>query len=372
MPSPEGIEPARINCTLRAYSEVGDANLPLHSIDRIIPPTRIVALSTLPSPPTLPTPIDLSIIIVSWNVRDLLGDCLRSIRRHTHRCTYEVWVVDNGSQDDTPAMVRQAFPDVRLIAGTDNLGFAQANNLAYARASGRYVALLNPDTVLLGDAFDRMVAYLDAHPDCGAVGPRLSDADGALQYSAAGNAPTLHTELQRIRGRDYRSVLKTPGSDYTRTVEVLCGACMVIRREGFEGTLLNEAYFMYSEDVELCWEIRERMGRTITYLREAEVCHLGKQSSIQVKGMWAERAHSTVLYFRHTRGPADAALVRAIQVIYALVQIARRVVWRIKDPTLGRDETRREMRELWGIMLWALGLRRTAVRRRQAAWRRTQ
>lgn len=318
-------------------------------------------------PPTPPPHPDLSIIIISWNVRDLLRDCLRSIERHTHRCTYDVWVVDNGSQDGTPAMLREDFPTVNVIANAENIGFARATNLAYTRATGRTIALLNPDTVLLNDAFDRMIAYLDDHPGCGAAGPRLLNADGTLQVNCARDAPTLRSELQRIGGKAHLSVLQAPGSDHPRTVEVISGACMMVRRTGFEGELLNEAYFMYGEDLQLCWEIRERLGRTIAYLPDAEVCHLGQQSSQQAHGLLAEDARSVTRYFHHAQGPMAAALVRLARIASALIRLRRHITWRVIDPTTDLAESSRAMRELWGVVLWGMGLRPHVGRRRPPA-----
>ena len=138
--------------------------------------------------------VDLSIVIVSWNVRDLLRQCLRSILAGSQTCRLEVIVVDNVSTDSSAEMVRAEFPDIHLIVNAENRGFPAANNQGIATAEGRYVLILNPDTEIVGDALATMVAYADAHPDVGIVGPQLLNEDRSVQSSRR-HFPTLTTAL---------------------------------------------------------------------------------------------------------------------------------------------------------------------------------
>jgi len=135
---------------------------------------------------------DLSIVIVNWNVRDLLRRCLHSILADSHTCPLEIIVVDNGSSDGSVEMVQAEFPDIHLIANAENRGFPAANNQGLAVAQGRYALLLNPDTEVVGDALATLVAFADAHPDVGMVGPQLLYPDGSIQSSRR-RFPTLAT-----------------------------------------------------------------------------------------------------------------------------------------------------------------------------------
>ncbi|MFH1456799.1 MAG: glycosyltransferase family 2 protein, partial [Patescibacteria group bacterium] len=127
--------------------------------------------------------MDISIIIVNWKVKDLLEKCLRSIFEQTKNISFEVFVVDNNSGDGSVEMVREKFPQVALAASAENLGFAKGNNLAIKKSRGRYVLLLNPDTEILDNALEKMVRFMDAHPECGIGGCKLLNADLSLQPS---------------------------------------------------------------------------------------------------------------------------------------------------------------------------------------------
>jgi GT2 family glycosyltransferase len=220
---------------------------------------------------------DLTIVIVNWNTRQLLLDCLASLPAATIGVTSETIVVDNGSTDDSVAAVREHFPDVRLIVNTANKGFAAANNQAIRASDGRYVLLLNSDTIARPLALARLVPFLDRHEDVGVVGPRLLNRDGSLQPSWA-MFPRLWTELVgrklRLR-RPYRTI---DGSRAYAT-DWIDGACMAVRREMLDSVgLLDESYFMYTEEVDWCYRIR-RAGWQICYYPDAEVVHFGGQSS---------------------------------------------------------------------------------------------
>ena len=230
--------------------------------------------------------IDLSVVIVSRDVRDLLERCLRSIRCG---CVVETLVVDAGSRDGSAELVAERFPDVRLLRSPENLGFTRGNNWALRLARGRFVMLLNPDTEVEPDALDRMVAYLDAHPDVGAVGPMLRYPDGSVQSSRRRFPTPLtgfveSTVLERWLGgsgvvRDYRFADRP--SDEPQEVDWLVGAALMVRREALgQAGLLDERFFMYSEEVDLCRRIRTA-GWRIVYLPEAVVVHHEGRSSDQ-------------------------------------------------------------------------------------------
>lgn len=296
--------------------------------------------------------IDLSIIIVSWNTQDLLRDCLRSVKQHTTQ-TYEIWVVDNNSSDGTVEMLRNEFPEIHVIRNDANLGFARANNQAFAYARGRYVALLNPDTVLLNSAFDIILDYMKACDDCGAAGPKLTNLDGTLQGVCARSAPGLRSEILQAFGSRKRTVLSEENQDVSRDVEALSGACMVVRRDILKSTILNEKYFMFVEDLELCCHVRNCARKRIHYVSDAHVMHLGGQSTKQTCGLAVEESYGIYHHLRLSRGPLVALISRSLSLFAALV----RLPVGIKEWVFGdRDRAIVYLREMTAVVFWAVGL----------------
>jgi N-acetylglucosaminyl-diphospho-decaprenol L-rhamnosyltransferase len=267
--------------------------------------------------PNPPTP-DLSIIIVSWNVRDLLAACLSSIQGA--QIMTQVIIVDNASADGSAAMVAAQFPWVRLIANDDNRGFTRGNNQALPLATGRYVLFLNPDTVVLGDALATMVAYLDAHPAVGALGPQLRYGDGSLQSSRR-RFPTLMTALfestplawhwqKNPWARRYH--MDDRSADVAQPVDWVVGAALLARREVLDQIGgFDEGFFMYSEELDWCRRAVSA-GWQIVYLPTAQIIHYEGRSSEQVVAARHIRFQtSKVRYFRKHHGAAAAALLRA-------------------------------------------------------------
>lgn len=230
---------------------------------------------------------DLSVIIVNWNTYVLLRQCLASVYRYTHGLTFDVWVVDNGSTDGSPEIVQREFPTAHLIRNQENLGFAKANNQALQQAPGRYLLLLNSDTVLHNNVFQPMLAFMDAHPAVGIAGPRLLNADGSRQYSCD-FFPRRPLRLLREKILDGC----WPGNRLTRRgkmahwdyqtnflVDYVIGAVLCIRRQTFELIgLLDEEFFMYAEDIDWCYRA-VRAGWEIYYLGEQSVYHHNRGSS---------------------------------------------------------------------------------------------
>ncbi|MCX6032000.1 MAG: glycosyltransferase family 2 protein [Chloroflexi bacterium] len=256
----------------------------------------------------------LSIVIVNWNTRDLLAGCLASVvgSQAASGLTPEVFVVDNASTDDSAAMVRNRFPWVRLIENRENVGFARANNQGIALATGRYVLLLNPDTEVWPGALAALVAFMAAHPRAGACGARLLNADGSLQ-------PACHPIL--TPGREFWRLLFLeklwPRATYPmhrwdtvtpHRVEVIKGACLLLRRETLDQVgLLDESYFMYTEEVDLCYRLAQA-GWELWYVPAAVVTHYGEASSRQMReAMYLQLYCSKVQFYRKFGGEARAA-----------------------------------------------------------------
>ncbi len=272
---------------------------------------------------------DLSVIIVSWNVRGLLARCLESIAA-PNELDVEVIVVDSASTDSSAAMVAERFPSVRLIALVHNAGFSICNNIGLRESRGRHIMLLNPDTEVIGDALVQMVRYLDAHADVGAVGPHTLNSDGTTQ-STRRRFPTLATALFEStwlqpyapRGLLDRYYVVGPPDDATLDVDWVQGSALMVRREAYAQVGgLDEGYVMYSEEMDWCRRIKGA-GWRVVYLGSARIVHHGGKSSEQVTA----RRHihfqtSKVRYFRKHHGRAAAEALRAALLLNYIWQLA--------------------------------------------------
>jgi len=275
------------------------------------------------------TKSDLAVVIVSWNVRDLLAACLRSLLADLDRSGLQaqVWVVDNGSADDTPQMVQGRFPGVHLVASEENLGFVRANNLAIRailEETGQAsppIWLLNPDTEVGPGATAALLEALEAHPRVGAVGPALFYPDGSFQHSAFRfpGLVQLALDLVTCPPRLYHTALngRYPRRLYEEglpfPVDYPLGAAIMVRAETLgQVGLLDEGYWMYCEEIDLCWRMRKAGWRALC-VPVARVVHHEGQSSRQVyvssvARMWISRAR---LYARY-HGPLARRLARAM------------------------------------------------------------
>jgi len=306
--------------------------------------------------------VDISIIIVSWNVRDLLRECLAAVAEGLEQggLAGEVIVVDNGSQDESAGMVRRHFPAVRLIANPANLGFTKGNNQGLRESHGRHALLLNPDTRVAASSLREMVDYLDAHPTVGAVGPRLLYPDGTEQSSRR-RFPTLatglleSTALQRFFPdsavlRRYYVADRSPYDE--QEVDWLVGACLMVRRAAIERVgLLDEGFFMYSEEMDWCRRLKAA-GWQIVYLPWARVVHYEAKSSEQ--SVLARQQHfhdSKVRYFRKYHGTLAAAALRLFIVLSFLCMLAEETIKYLVVPSK-RTWRRPRLGVLGGALLY--------------------
>ncbi|MEB3186830.1 MAG: glycosyltransferase family 2 protein [bacterium] len=230
----------------------------------------------------------LSVVVVNWNTREWLARCLDRVRAET-RTPHEIIVVDNASTDGSHELVATQFPGVRLLANDRNVGFAAGCNQGLELARGRFWLLLNPDTEVLDGALDRLVAYLERHPEVAAVGPRLENLDGSLQPSAFGFYGTWRS---LIENRLVQALVtwRSPHSPWLafwdhsseRIVDWVMGACLLVRRSvALRVGLLDERFFMYGEEVDWQWRMAEA-GHRVMYLPTARVRHRKGASTSQV------------------------------------------------------------------------------------------
>ena len=267
--------------------------------------------------------LDLGIIVVNYNVRDLLRDCLASVLESRGDLAFNVCVVDNGSVDGSADMVAAEFPRVRLIRA-ENRGYAAGNNLglrAYgfgsATAGARYALLLNPDTVIAPMVLADMLTFMEARPQAGVVGPRLVREDGSLDKACRRGFPTPEVAFYRMSGlsklfsrsrRFGRYNLTYLSPDVTTEVDSVVGACMLIRGQVLaEVGLLDEQYFMYAEDLDLCFRAKER-GWQVWYNAAVTVLHYKGQSSRQRSTFANVQFYKTMRLFhdKHFRARSSA------------------------------------------------------------------
>jgi N-acetylglucosaminyl-diphospho-decaprenol L-rhamnosyltransferase len=274
--------------------------------------------------------LDVSYIIVSWNVRDLLRRAIASVLADTVEIESEITLVDNASRDGTVEMVRAEFPDVHLIANADNRGFAAANNQALGAARGRYIFLLNPDTELLPGATRALVACLDQDPGVGIAGPQLLNADRTIQSSRR-RFPTFITALlesTRMQQRFPRNrwlaryYLMDNRDDDVQLVDWVVGAALFVRRLVYDQIGgFDERFFMYSEEMDWCSRARAA-GWQVLYFPRAAVIHHEAKSSEQVVAARDIYFHSSKIYFfRKHHGALSATLLRTFLLGMFLFQI---------------------------------------------------
>jgi len=269
--------------------------------------------------------LDLSIIIINWNTRQLLVECIHSLYQTLSGLTFDIWVVDNASTDDSVAAVRENFPAANIIANTANVGFACGNNQAMAQCEGRTMLLFNSDAVATPGSIQALVGLADSQPRAGIVGAHLLNTDGTFQASHT-PFPNLWQEFLILSGagrlwmgRVYPS--HGPEEDKgPQAVGYVEGACLLVRREAYQQVGgLDEGYFMYTEEVDWCYAMK-RAGWQVWYHPQAKIVHHGGASSrhrrTQREG---DLYRSRVRFFRKNYGDAQATALKFI--IYSLTAI---------------------------------------------------
>jgi len=237
--------------------------------------------------------MDLSIIILSFNTKNLLDDCLDSVFQQTKGIKFEVLVVDNHSTDGSGEMVKKKFPQVKLISNQKNLGFAQANNQGMKKAQGKYLLLLNSDTKVKGSALKKLVSLAEEKRNLGIAGPKLLNLDETPQPSTGPFYTLPVTCFSLFRGDRY---LRHAYSQ-EKAVDWLYGACFLIKRELIDKIgFLDEKFFMYVEEMEFCFRAK-KAGFQVYYFPQAEVYHLERGSSPEGKQKAIWGIYQGLIYF---------------------------------------------------------------------------
>jgi len=297
--------------------------------------------------------MDLSIIIVNYNVRHFLEQCLHSVQEAIGRLTEEgyeaeIFVVDNNSVDGSVSEVRLKFPGVNLIDNKENVGFSRANNQAITQSSGRYVLLLNPDTVVEEDTFLLCIDFMDSHPDAGAMGVKMIDGKGAYLPESKRALPTPEVSFYKMFGltslfpasrRFGRYYMGHLDKDSTHPVEVLAGAFMFMRKETLEKTgYLDESFFMYGEDIDLSYRIT-RAGYRNYYFPHSTIIHYKGESTRKGTLNYVKIFYQAMIifagkHFSSRKARAYSTLINLAIYFRASLSLAKRVVSSLYRPVL--------------------------------------
>jgi GT2 family glycosyltransferase/glycosyltransferase involved in cell wall biosynthesis len=309
--------------------------------------------------------MDTSVIIVNWNTRDILRDCLVSVYAQTKAVSFEVIVIDNASTDGSAEMVRAEFPEVILLQNDKNRGFAAANNQGMSVAKGRYVLLLNSDTIILDDAVSGIVRFADSQPQAAVVGCRVLNPDKTLQptcfmFPSLLNMLLSSTYLYKIfpRNRFFgRERMTWWNRNDVREVDVTTGCFMLVRQEAIERVgMMDELFFMYGEETDWCYRLK-KAGWKIMFTPVWQIIHLGGQSSKKMKPEMAMQLRASILlFFKKHMGRISYCFACLLVALFFLVRLP---LWFLKALAVPRT---------WRASLLCAGTYFTAFWRALLGW----
>lgn len=307
---------------------------------------------------------DVSILITSWNGCDLLRNCLHSVYEKTAGLTYEIIVVDDGSTDGTAEMIRREFPEVKLIVLEQNVGFAKANNRGVKVATGRYVLLLNTDTLLLNNAVKTLVDFLETHPETGACGGWLLNSDMSSQVSF-GTFPSFHqaivdalflNDLFPWAHLPNRGVC--PDSSITEPIEVdyVTGADILIRKDLIDQIgLFDERFQAYCEETDFCYRLKHEANKKVHFVPQARLIHLGGMSYNKFPEYQACLQYSSYHKFltKH-HGAAYSFLTRFLYAWHYFVKMIVRFLRYLLSSQETKEDRKRQWLTAWYIVHYSL------------------
>ena len=312
--------------------------------------------------------MDLSIVIVNWNSKAYLEKCLESVLIWTVDIEHEIIVIDGASFDGCGEMLQRRFPQVRFIQSQENIGFAKANNVAFRESRGRYILFLNPDTELIGPAINIMFDYIQKVPNSGAIGCKLLNADKSVQTSCLQAFPTLLNQFldSELLRRLWPMSPLWGNAHLFRTqitageVEGIVGACIMVDRSLFEKVgLFSEDYFMYAEDLDLCYKIKQA-GYMNYYLADASIIHFGGGSTEKSPSDFSVvmMRESVWRMMRKTRGSVYSFAYRVSTMLSSTGRlILLMVVFPLHLLRRGEGSWNGSFRKWKAILTWSLGLK---------------
>jgi GT2 family glycosyltransferase len=303
--------------------------------------------------------MDVSIIIVSWNTKELLRDCLTSVYERAGDCDYEVIVVDNASTDGSVDMLRSEFTQLILIENSENRGFAAANNQGIAIAKGRYVLLLNSDTVVLDDAIAGTLRFTDDHPRAAVVGCQVLNPDGTVQptcfmFPSVLNMLLSTTYLYKLFSKNRffgRENMTWWAASEAREVDYIKGCFMLIRREAIEQVgVMDERFFMYCEEADLCYRFKKNEWK-VMFAPVGRIIHFGGQSTVQMRAAMIVQLRLSILRFiRKHRGWLAHLAARFLVALFFAVRLPAWLVVFLWRPALRREAAVKVQAYSAGIM----------------------
>ena len=274
--------------------------------------------------------MDVSIVIVNWNTRNILRDCLTSIYEESGNIQFEIIVVDNASSDGSVEMIKSEFPQVILIKNCKNIGFAAANNQGMAKAKGRYILLLNSDTVILDKAIEKTLSFADFHPEAGIVGCRVLNPDKTLQptcfmFPSILNMLLSTGYLYKLFPRSKffgRERMTWWDRDDVRKVEVVTGCFMLVRQEAIQQVgIMDEQFFMYGEETDWCYRFRQASWKNM-FTPDAEIIHMGGQSTkIMAASMTVQLRKSILQFMKKHRGPLAYRTACLLTILFFAIRL---------------------------------------------------
>jgi GT2 family glycosyltransferase len=280
--------------------------------------------------------MSLTIVIVNYNTERLLRDCLQSVYGGANGTPMDIWVVDNNSRDNSVPMVRAQFPRVKVIENPTNVGFSRANNAVISQARSDYILLLNPDTLILDDAIERMVKFMNEHPRVGIAGCKVLNRDGTLQLACRRSIPTPEVAFYRLSGLSrlfpanktvarYNMTYESP--DHTHEVDAVSGAFLMIRTEAVQEVgLLDERFFMYGEELDWCLRVK-RAGWAVMYHPDAQIVHYKGESTKYNSSKAAVEFYRAMYLFHKKHFARDCSLL-VNGLIYAGIFARALLSWR--------------------------------------------
>ena len=285
----------------------------------------------------------LSIVLVCWNNKAYMDPCLKSLYESGLKCTFDVIVVDNGSTDGSQEMLAEKYPEVMIIQNTSNVGLGKASNQGIVATSGRYVLLLNNDTIVNGPSFDAMVDFLEQNPKAGAVGGRLLNPDGTVQagynyFSSIHEEFLVATRLGKLIRTGYPAIMY---AEEIRSVDWLGSACLMVRRSALDEVgLLDEGYFIYGDEADLQYRLK-KAGWAVYYLPHAQTIHYGGKSMDR----WRRRKmvyRGKMLFYQKHYGFLKTLILR---IMLGILSAAKLITWATLSILPGRrDLAKKELR----------------------------
>jgi len=303
--------------------------------------------------------IDVSIIIISYNTKDILKQCVDSVVKQTKAIQYEIIIVDNASKDGSAEMIKTDFPDIVLIENQENKGFAAANNQGIIKAKGQYILFLNSDTIILGSAIDKMIRFCNENSDVHALGCKLLNQDRTLQPSCY-RFPSLIPIIGNIlhlwiipafRKTILLQTLVLSHYDKIHKADYVRGACLLIKRKVIECIgMFDERFFIYTEEADFCYRLK-KAGFQLKYFPFAEVVHLGGGSSEPyVEALLFEKHKNPMQYYEKHHGRVAVILYRILMMVRLIIQIIERSIFNIFRLMTNRSV--KSVRSFWCLFKW--------------------